>query len=190
MVDDDVVGLGPGGRDAVRFPAAAPGLPGVSGTDVMCCTRTSWVVMRTLPRMRVMPGDGAVCPAMVTKGSSMTSVLCSKSITPPTSKTTRRGPCASSAARSEPGPSASRFVTRRMCPSSPPFVVGRANVGSGGPPEGSGSLQHDVSSITSRTTTDAAVAICLAMYPPQSQDAGHLDANRIPHLQLQCLSPC
>ncbi len=49
-------------------------------------------------------------------------VVPSKSITPPTSKTTIRGPGAATASANEPLPSALRFVTRMIFPPRPPGV--------------------------------------------------------------------
>ncbi len=70
-----------------------------------------------------MPGDGAVWPAMVRNGSLRRSVVLSRSMTPPTSNTTIRGPDVSSASRREPGPEDSRFVTGTMRPPRPPGVA-------------------------------------------------------------------
>ena len=83
---------------------------------------TSWVRMSMPPRIRVMPGDGAVWPAMVRKGSVMSSVVSPMSITPATSNTTIRGPRVSIAARKEPGPAGLRLVTRTIAPPRPPAV--------------------------------------------------------------------
>ena len=64
----------------------------------------------------------------------MSSVPPAMSMTPPTSNTTVRGPGVSIAALSEPGPSAARLVTRRICPPAPPRVavpaahIGRADM--------------------------------------------------------------
>ena len=44
-------------------------------------------------------------------------------MTPPTSKTTMRGPLVSSASLKEPGPSVCRFVTRMIFPPRPPGVA-------------------------------------------------------------------
>src|SRR5260370_40283143 len=71
--------------------------------------------------MIVIPGSGAVCPAIVRCGFVTINDWPPKSITPPTSKTTSRGRSSSRALRNEPGPSASRVVTRRTTPSTPPF---------------------------------------------------------------------
>src|SRR5213082_1854297 len=46
-----------------------------------------------------------------------------RSIIPPTSKITARGPVASSAARNDPAPASLRFVTRRIAPPRPAAVV-------------------------------------------------------------------
>ncbi len=46
-----------------------------------------------------------------------------RSIIPPTSKITVRGPVASSAARSDPAPASLRFVTRRIAPPRPAGVA-------------------------------------------------------------------
>src|SRR6266853_1043568 len=46
-----------------------------------------------------------------------------RSIIPPTSKITVRGPVASSAARNDPAPASLRFVTRRIAPPRPAAVV-------------------------------------------------------------------
>src|SRR6266511_3284167 len=59
-----------------------------------------------------------------------------RSIIPPTSKITVRGPVASSAARSDPAPASLRFVTRRIAPPRPagvavPNPTAPGNTGSG-----------------------------------------------------------
>src|SRR5437764_9359488 len=46
-----------------------------------------------------------------------------RSIIPPTSKSTARGPVGSSAARNDPAPASLRFVTRRLAPPRPAAVV-------------------------------------------------------------------
>ena len=68
VIDDDVV--------APRLVEIASksrplyfGTPASPGRTRMCCTITSCVTMSMPPRMNVMPGDGAVWPAMVRKGS-------------------------------------------------------------------------------------------------------------------------
>ena len=58
------------------------------------------------PRMSVMPGDGAVWPAMVRYGSVILTVCPPRSMTPPTSNTMMRGPGVSTAAPNDPGPDA------------------------------------------------------------------------------------
>ena len=60
----------------VLVPAAllAPGRRRPGGCGCAGST-TSWVAMSMPPRMKVMPGDGAVWPAMVRKGSAILSVL-------------------------------------------------------------------------------------------------------------------
>src|SRR5689334_13259334 len=88
----------------------------------MCCIRMSWVSISIPARMRVMPGEGAVCPAIVRKGSAITSGFMFRSMTPATSNTTIRGPLVSIAARNEPGPSGLRLVTRRILPPRPAGV--------------------------------------------------------------------
>src|SRR6478735_7654457 len=52
----------------------------------------------------------------------MSSVVRPRSITPPTSNTTVRGPFASTAVLNEPGPAALRLVTRMIAPPRPPGV--------------------------------------------------------------------
>ena len=71
----------------------------------------------------LMPGDGAVCPAIVTSGFLIIKGLRSRSITPPTSKTIIRGPSSSNAALKVPGPSFSNEVTRIIFPPFPPSVT-------------------------------------------------------------------
>ena len=83
---------------------------------------TSWVFTSIPPRRMVMPGDGAVWPAMVTNGSSMTRPDFSRSIAPPTSNTMMRGPFMASAAARLPGPSFASVVTLRILPPLPPSV--------------------------------------------------------------------
>jgi hypothetical protein len=150
-VYDDIVRLGTIGRDAVRFPAAAPGLLCITRTDTNVLQKDVVGGDKDPPRMSVMPGDGEVCPATVTNGSSMVNVRWARSITPPTSNTTMRGPWACSAACSEPGPSASRLVTVSTRPPCPPSVVGRENVGSGGPAGGSGFAQAAMTRVIRKT---------------------------------------
>ena len=75
------------------------------------------------PSISVMPGEGAVCPAIVTFGSVIRSVWRSRSMTPPTSNTMMRGSAAASAARNEPSPSLASVVTLMMRPPRPPGVV-------------------------------------------------------------------
>jgi hypothetical protein len=74
--------------------------------------------------MIVIPGLGAVCPAMVRKGSVIESIVLLSLMTPPTSNTTMRGPLVSNASRREPAPDASKFVTRMIWPPKPPLVGG------------------------------------------------------------------
>lgn len=63
------------------------------------------------PLIKVIPGDGAVSPAIVRFGCRMRMMRLFKSMTPATLKTTTRGPVALIAALSEPGPEAPRCVT-------------------------------------------------------------------------------
>src|SRR3990167_3508735 len=99
------------------------GKPASPGRTRMWRTTTSWVAMSMPPLMKVTPGDGAVWPAMVRNGSRMARTLPPRSMIPPTSKTTIRGPFVSTASRNEPGPSAARVVTRMILPPRPPGVV-------------------------------------------------------------------
>src|SRR5690349_14950478 len=73
-------------------------------------------------RISVMPGEGAVCPATVKNGFRILISCLAKSITPPTSNTTIRGPSASSAAPSDPGPVGASVVTLIILPPRPPTV--------------------------------------------------------------------
>src|SRR5690554_46606 len=68
----------------------------------------------------VMPGEGAVCPAMVMRGCLIST---SPRMTPATSNTTMRGPSAAAAAARLPGPSESRLVTLITRPPQPPRDV-------------------------------------------------------------------
>ncbi len=119
MIDDHIISARLR-RHRVRFPAAAGSLPRLARSYAQMLHDD---VMRGYihpPRMIVIPGEGAVCPAIVTKGSSILNVWRSRSITPPTSKTMMCGPLASTASRREPGPSAARLVTLIICPPLPP----------------------------------------------------------------------
>ena len=87
-----------------------------------CWIRTSWARMVIPPRMSVMPGDGAVWPAMVTKGSLMMSRARLRSMMPPTSNTMMRGPGVCRASSSDPGPKSARLVTLMIAPPRPPGV--------------------------------------------------------------------
>src|SRR5688500_9993930 len=78
--------------------------------------------MRKVPPRRVMPGDGAVCPATVTYGLEITRFAPTRMV-PETSKMMTRGPLAASASRREPGPALLRLVTRMISPPRPARVV-------------------------------------------------------------------
>src|SRR5690349_10176126 len=83
---------------------------------------TSWVATSMPPRLSVMPGDGAVCPATVIFGSRNTISFLLRSMMPPTSNTTMRGPLALTASAKEPGPDPASVVTRMIFPPRPPGV--------------------------------------------------------------------
>lgn len=68
--------------------------------------------------LEVSIGPGGVCPARISSGSWLSIPFCCRSMTPPTSKTTMRGPFTRSAARSVPLPSFSSEVTRTTCAAS------------------------------------------------------------------------
>ena len=99
------------------------GRPNSPGRKRRCWITTSCVRTSVSAFTTVMPGLGAVWPAMVRKGWRISSGRPFMSITPPTSKTTVRGPGVSMAAFKEPGPSAARVVTRRIWPPLPPVVA-------------------------------------------------------------------
>ena len=92
---------------------------------------TSCVFTLIPPRRMVMPGEGAVWPAMVTCGWVMVSEDLSRSIAPPTSNTMIRGPSRSSASARLPGPSLASVVTRTICPPAPPSVGSAAFTATG-----------------------------------------------------------
>ena len=104
-------------------PPPRLGLPNSPGRKRRCCTITSWVRITVSALITVMPGEGAVWPAMVRKGWRISSLPPPMSMTPPTSTTTTRGPGVSIAAFKDPGPSAAKVVTRRICPPLPPRVL-------------------------------------------------------------------
>src|SRR6185503_9323544 len=104
-------------------PSTAFGWPASPVRTRRCCSTTSCVSTSMPPSISVIPGEGAVCPAIVTFGSVMRSVWRSRSMTPPTSKTMMRGSPRASAARNEPSPSLASEVTLTMRPPRPPGVV-------------------------------------------------------------------
>ena len=120
MVDNHVVrGVR---RDRVDLPAtllsSAPLTRSHSQVAYHHIVRRVWIP----PRINVIPGLGAVWPATVKKGSSIEMDRFARSITPPTSNTTIRGPEVVTASRKDPGPLASNVVTRMICPPRPPGV--------------------------------------------------------------------
>ena len=74
------------------------------------------------PAISVMPGDGAVWPAMVRNGSVILISCRSRSMTPPTSNTTMRGPASRAPRAASPGPLGASVVTRMILPPRPPGV--------------------------------------------------------------------
>lgn len=100
----------------MEMPSRSDGFaPSLSspGRTAICCIKTLWVDILIPAFVRVMPGSGAVCPAMVMNGED--SVISRDSlITPPTEKTQVRGPRASAHARRLPLPRSERFVTLKM----------------------------------------------------------------------------
>jgi hypothetical protein len=64
-LDQHVMGLAAGGRDTIRFPAAPLRLGLASpGPDPQVLNDHVVRLIDKPPRMIVMPGDGAVCPAI------------------------------------------------------------------------------------------------------------------------------
>ena len=98
------------------------GAPRSPGRMCKCRTTTSCVAISMPPRINVIPGAGAVCPAIVKNGSVIISVCSCRSITPPTSNTTMRGPVSANAADNEPAPFNASVVTRKIFPPRPPGV--------------------------------------------------------------------
>ena len=89
----------------------------------MCRMMTSFVLTPRPPLMRVMPGLGAVSPAMVTWEFEIFSERPPRSITPATANSITRGPLAAMASANEPAPLDASVVTRMTLPSAPPLVV-------------------------------------------------------------------
>ena len=84
---------------------------------------TSLARTTTPPRSRVTPGEGAVWPAMVIRGSTISRLSPWRSMAPATSKTTILGPLRATAWRRDPGPRDLRLVTCTMSPPRPPDVM-------------------------------------------------------------------
>ncbi len=91
------------------------------GRTRICCTRTSDVAMCSPPPRSMIPGDGAVCPAIVMFGFLMLRSPPIR-IVPDTSNTHTRGPLALTQARSDPSPLSFRFVTLYTLPPRPAGV--------------------------------------------------------------------
>lgn len=83
------------------------------GRMAICCIKTLWVDILMPAFVRVTPGSGAVCPAMVMNGED--TVISRESLmTPPTEKMQVRGPRASAHARRLPLPRSERLVTLKI----------------------------------------------------------------------------
>jgi len=83
------------------------------GRMAICCIKTLWVDILMPAFVRVTPGSGAVCPAIVMNGED--TVISRESLmTPPTEKMQVRGPRASAHARRLPLPRSERLVTLKI----------------------------------------------------------------------------
>ncbi len=116
-----------------------------------CWINTSCVLTTIPAPMSVIPGSGAVCPATVTYGARMW-MSADRSITPPTSKITVRGPDASSSAsRNEP---ATVAVPNPSAPGNTGTSPLRSRVASKGSTFG-GTIQQPMSAGSSATDSTA-----------------------------------
>ena len=109
-------------RDPLATVTPSTSAPAMSpGRKRRWRTTTSWVRMATDWPRKQMPPPGAVWPATVRNGSVTTTGV-SRVTSPPTRKTTVRGPVAATASRKLPGPRSSRVVTKTTRPPRPAGV--------------------------------------------------------------------